>query len=253
MTSAKTFRENPFCGFEDQLNASGKNLVLFMPLPHITSYGLGEGPPTVDTVKALLDALWIENAISVFDLRPPIMTRFAIGGFSSGGNTALQSVRFHPKEIDELYLFDPGRWTGNERLASWIKAAPNHRLRMTGGGYNQLNMINKVKELAGSDVLLINDRLDYWHTNKLYHGALSEDGKPDEGFDPAPPPGTTVTPVLPATKEKNIFLVSFPSPAPGGPCAPDAGRSLDGKRQAPDGPGRCGSGRDCGSGVGGSI
>src|SRR5262249_26135561 len=154
------------------------------------------------------------NAISVFDLRSPIMTRFAIGGFSSGGNTALQSIQFHRDEINELYLFDPGRWKGNEELIKWMRAGSDRRLRMTGGGYNQENMIAKVKELAGRDVLLINDRTDYWHTNKLYHGALSEPGKPDEGFDPAPAPGATVTKVLPATKEKDIFLVPFASPAP---------------------------------------
>jgi hypothetical protein len=214
VNSAKAFVENPRCGFEQQLHASGKNVVMVMPLPHVTSYGLGEGPPTVNTVKALLDAMWIESAISVFDLRPPVMTRFAVGGFSSGGNTALQSIKFNPKDIDELYLFDPGRWIGNERLAGWIKTGTDHRLRMTGGGYNQENMIAKVKELRGSDVLLINDKTDYWHTNALYHGALSEVGKPDEGFDPAPAAGATVTPTMPATKEKNIFLVPFASTPP---------------------------------------
>jgi len=162
--------------------------------------------------------MWMESAVSTLDTRSPIMTRFAIGGFSSGGNTALLSIKFNSKDIDELYLFDPGRWTGNERLAGWIRAGPNRRLRMTGGGYNQQNMIDKVKELAGQDVLLINDRLDYWHTNKLYHGALSEPGKPDEGFDLAPAAGATVTPVLPATKEKNIFLVPFSATPP--PVAP---------------------------------
>ena len=120
------FDPYPNCAYERQLVQSGKRVLMAFPMPHNTSYGLAEGVSAPATLRKFVKTLWMEGEVGGRADDKAVLGRVALGGFSSGGNSALQAIKDFGNSIDELYLFDPGLFKGLRAAATvaWRKQRP---------------------------------------------------------------------------------------------------------------------------------
>jgi hypothetical protein len=217
------------CGFDVQLVASAKPVVMLFPMPHVTSFGAittshltrsGSGTSGPSILDHLLRSLWADGALSPGASSAPMTKRLALGGFSLGGDICLESWNANREHVDELYLFDPGKGIPGS-VASWLAANPTRRLRMMGCAYSETHALAIAASLVKNAMAppanwfaKPGDPL-FWY-GPAYAKALSDPSIPNniDSLDDAQNRPTTA-----ATIKSNMFVTSFHVNNPGAATA----------------------------------
>lgn len=123
-----------------QLFQAKRKSILVFPIPHTDKegvrgmdYGVLNDPSKLDeTLKLLRRALVHEKKLSpAAGSTVPILKRLAIGGFSLGGDHALEVWEANQTLIQEVYLFDPGQGIPQSgALLSWLNGDPGRKLEL---------------------------------------------------------------------------------------------------------------------------
>lgn len=199
------------CGFERQLVASGKPVVLAWPFPNGGDYGAVITASMPDMIRSLVVALWDAGRIGIG--APSVgIGRFALAGYSRGGLAALDCfANFSNRSfIDELYLFDPGQFPDSLQSVApfqqWLDGAPARfrLLRMIGGGFQHGRMLAFAASLARQDATCFPATATAWFTDPSYQIGLSPAGTPLV-FTAAGSPAAPGT----ASGDTGIFTRSF--------------------------------------------
>jgi hypothetical protein len=198
---------------------------MFFPMPHVTSFGAittsrltrpAGNPSGVSILDHLLRSLWADGSLSPSASAAPTIKRLALGGFSLGGDICLASWNANLEQVDELYLFDPGKGIPAS-VAPWLTAKRDRRLRMMGCAYSETNALGIAASLAKSGATAAanwsnkpGDPL-FWY-GPAYARALSDPSISNniDSLDDAQSPPTTT-----ATKKSNVFMTSFHTDNPG--------------------------------------
>ncbi len=128
-------QNHPRCRFASQLTNSGKPVVLVMPAASGSDFGAACGRGAKALIGSVLTALWSGEHIGTFVREGLEPGRLAVGGFSYGGQVAIDCWRRNQLDIDELYLFDPNPGKFNRyksAMASWSRGK---MVRLIGGWY----------------------------------------------------------------------------------------------------------------------
>jgi len=169
------------CGWERQLVASRKQVILVFPLPMGSDHGDATGPRATGLVRSVLTALWDSRQIGLgHPVRPG---RMALGGYSHGGKMAMMTLQHKSNHADltEAYLFDPASFPALKgNVTAWFGAGKI--LRMIAGGYQQGRMLTFLPTLSGGTATVWPDNRDFWFTAKEYQDGLSRTGGPIEHF-----------------------------------------------------------------------
>jgi hypothetical protein len=182
-------RPHPYTGFEGQLAASKKPVLLVMPYPKNdsqgrTSYGDALKADLPKVLRSLLYALWAGGAIGDKQDQGVELSRLALGGFSFGGGAATAAFGANMKATSELYLMDAEGYPDSQSLANWLKQG-DRRLCMVGGRdlAKVLAKRSEVEKLGGKNVFVAPPNPDYYDTpGTPWHAALFLPGsEPDSG------------------------------------------------------------------------
>jgi hypothetical protein len=194
----------PYAGFEGQLAASGKPVLLVMP------YGMGAKNDYGDAVTAdlkgvlasLITALWGDGHIGDEQYKGAELGRVGLAGYSAGANAA--SVAFTRIDasdksfLKELYLFDClAPFPAEPTLAAWLKRDGGNRLRLIGGQTvdkciglitslrNQLDPTTAMKSVAAApdSAAFYDTRGTTWEA-ALFPPCLSSPATPATGCGP---------------------------------------------------------------------
>ncbi len=138
-----------------------------------------------------------------------VLDRVGVGGFSSGGNSALKAIKEFGGSIDELYLFDPGKFEGSELLRPWLGGKSGRKLCMIAGGYQQTNM----PSVGLPDSMINSTSVGFWFTDLTYLKALSAPGGPIEQFDHLVTANAAAVATTPATVATGLFRIVAPNAA----------------------------------------
>jgi len=193
------------CGWERQLVASKKKVILLFPLPHGSDHGAAAGPTAASLTRSAVIALWDSKKIGDgHAIRPG---RLALAGYSHGGKMAMTALGFATNHdlIQEAYLFDPASFPflkGN--LTTWY-AKGGKTARLIAGGYQHGHMVALLPSLSAGTASVWAPSMDFWFTSAIYHGGLSRRGGPIEKLTPA---GTTPAADTPSARS-GIFLESY--------------------------------------------
>lgn len=168
------------CGFLEQLDRSGKNAILTIPIPH-DAPNLGALTQTQGLLRRILQNLRVALASLLLPAVPPIpikRTKVAVGGFSLGAGLAYQVLGANAEGVNEFYWFDPDPPTQNQVdfLGQWLAADATRALRLVGGkNHNALwALADKLQgKAAVPGNLSVIPEEGFWHTSKLYEAAVS--------------------------------------------------------------------------------
>lgn len=206
---------NPACRFAMQLEATGRPVLLVLPVSNggafspFTNRSLTHG----DRAPSLLDALVTAVYADVHGFateHPPRagVRRVGIAGFSFGGGAALESFHANKTRVGDVILFDPENLGGSaHELRAWA-TQPDHRLRLVGGMHlgamrdlahgvegalhaNPLATTADAEAVASRSVLLWPAREDFYERSADYVHALQRRDAPLVGWLDAPERGTT--------------------------------------------------------------
>ena len=125
----------PRCRFASQLTNSGKPVVLVIPAASGSDFGAARGRGAKALIGSVLTALWSGEHIGTFIREGLEPGRFAVGGFSYGGQVAIDCWRRNKLEIDELYLFDPNPGKFNRYASAMASWSEGKKVRLIGGWY----------------------------------------------------------------------------------------------------------------------
>lgn len=207
------------CGFMEQVERSGKNVALVVPIPH-DAPNLGKLTSTKGELRRLLQKLRVALAALLLPPMPPVPiseTRVAVGGFSLGAGHAYQVVGTNPEGVNELYWFDPDPPDATQRafLGQWLAGDPARVLRLVGGKNHGvlLELAEQLKSAAGDPShLSVIPPVGFWHDSPLYEAAVSVPpgvpGWQKPKFDANPPatPGGL-------SEKVGIFVSALPEPS----------------------------------------
>ena len=201
----------PSFGWDHQLNASSKPVLLVLPFPHNTDFGDVHVPTNASEILgSLLLALFCDGLVAANRAELPWLGRLAVGGWSSGTETALAWCTSSKGGdlVDELYMFDGcdrlhAGWPGG-LSKEWLRAKSERRVRLIGTGYSQAVYTQYAKLLNHPTVTAMPEQMDYWYTDEAYKRALSLVGEPTTMFSELQDTALTL-----ATARSNIFQDSF--------------------------------------------
>jgi hypothetical protein len=120
-------------GFEHALDACGRSVVMFFPLPH----GTGFGAAATGNLPALLDKacafLWSIGQLGAGASALP-RGKLALAGYSAGGAGLWAALDANKASVSEVYSFDAnGVGAQGAALAQWAWNTSNFRLRLATG------------------------------------------------------------------------------------------------------------------------
>ncbi len=119
-------------GFEDALVKSGKNVVLFHPLPSGNSFGDSRGVRLPTLLSQAMALLWSNQAVGV-DTGNVQVGRLGVAGYSAGGQGLWDAFRNNKALVKEIYAFDPiGTVAHGDQAIQWACTTADARLRMVG-------------------------------------------------------------------------------------------------------------------------
>jgi hypothetical protein len=220
----------PNAGFEGQLDASGKAIILVIPLPHADVDTEGKTRATAarlrELLTSLLVALWSDGSIGADNDSAPSLGRLALLGLSAGGSGAYAALKNNGASVDELYLMDPSEHiAGNKKklVKEWfLKGAKgNRKLRMVAGyGLSEMQTLRReivadAPDRAG-DLSISPPDASFFNTpGNFYHQAVIPRGASpsEEILDVPSNAGTSAVSKL--SRETGVFLAS-----PGGIAEP---------------------------------
>ena len=131
---------HPPTGFEGQLAASGKAVVLAMPFPHgaTNDYGVAQTNGFGYLMSALGIALAADGALSEekAGIERISVTRKGVSGFSVGAGNAQLAFGQNQGSVKELYLFDHLSFDSLDKdtIRAWLKRGDT-RLCLVGGRF----------------------------------------------------------------------------------------------------------------------
>ena len=167
---AKKLTQIQNCGFERQVSEAKKPVIFVTPQHHVSDYGDSANENWPKTLQHLKTALWADNHIGGSIATGLDLGKKALAGFSFGGIPLFAALKPHPKQIDELYLFD-AKGFDPAALQKWF-ALGGKKLRMFGGGFEHKGMLDLEKALSTSSAITRPDTLDAWGTDRLYQTAV---------------------------------------------------------------------------------
>jgi hypothetical protein len=174
-------------GFEGQLVASNKPVLLVFPIPQgeatqtrrATDHGL------VTVIQSLLTALFADGSIGMDQNATPTLDLLGVSGYSAGGTPAITAFKNNADSISELYLFDPTVALPVDTISKWFKQ-PRRKLRMVGGSFLTPAAMNKIKQdlladpknaARAADVSFIPQSTDFYDTpGNTYHAYMFPPG-----------------------------------------------------------------------------
>ncbi|MGZ5090778.1 MAG: hypothetical protein ACXWCY_08830 [Burkholderiales bacterium] len=162
-----------FCGFERQVAEAKKPLVFITPVPHASDYGDAGNNRWSALLPSLMLALWAEDAVGKSVAQGLTLGRKALAGFSHGAMVTFATLKSHPEEVDEVYLFDPPKFEATQIgiLTPWLGRG-GKRLRLIGGGISHDAMIAFAAG-KGSNITVNPTTADYWLKSPLYLAAVN--------------------------------------------------------------------------------
>lgn len=181
----------PHTGFEGQIAASRKPVILMMPYPHGENMDFGDAitRQLPMLVESLLRALWGAALIGLDQKQPIALKRLGLSGFSAGGGAATaawSALRKVESRLKELYLFDPAGAPAGSDIAEWLKADSDRRACFIGGQYYQkMATLADAIKAKGASALLLPPSADYYSARGTPWGAsqslLDKNLNPDMG------------------------------------------------------------------------
>lgn len=225
----------PNAGFEGQLDASGKAIILVVPLPHGDVDTEGKTRATAarlgEILASLLVALWSNGAVGADSDSGPSLGRLALLGLSRGGSGAYAALKNNAASIDELYLMDPSEriaankktlvkdWflnstKGNPGTKGNLSTKSDRKLRMVAGfGLPEMQALQKeivatAPDRAGDLSISPSDASFFNTPGNLYHRAVIPRGaSPSEEILDVPSHAGTPQ-VSKLSGETGVFLTS---------------------------------------------
>lgn len=130
----------PHTGFEGQLAASGRPVILVMPYPkgEQGAYSEASGIHLPSIIESLLRALWNDTEIGLKEKRSVTLKRLGLAGFSAGGaaaTVAWNNLHTVESRLKELYLFDPVALPDKKKLKIWLDRGKENRVCLVGGKF----------------------------------------------------------------------------------------------------------------------
>ena len=153
-TSPSRWLPFPRAGLEGQLARSGRRVLLVLPWPSESQFGVAERSALPDLLASLVVAAHATGIIAAARPAPVEMGRVGLAAYSHGGDAAIKawllpSVR---DRCSELYLFDANsteKLTKDEKLVrDWLARDRTRKLRMIGGSLQHSRMLGLADRLA---------------------------------------------------------------------------------------------------------
>jgi hypothetical protein len=120
-------------GLEDALHRSGKKVILVMPLPVGTGFGVAEGPQLASHLASIRALLYARGKIGVGQ-QSISGNKLGLAGYSAGGLGLYPCLRANRALVNELYCFDPNDDDKHiAEVAQWAFETADFKLRLAGG------------------------------------------------------------------------------------------------------------------------
>jgi outer membrane protein OmpA-like peptidoglycan-associated protein len=212
------FRSYPFAWWPKQIAKSGKKIVMCMPIPNVTNFGVVNSPAGLGSnrpsklLKSLMLALFCDKSLqNQAETRPTKVGKLAIAGWSSGTDTVYNWCKSGAKDaklVDELYLLDGKSTAGSpipwdSILKAWHQKKTTRRIRNMATSYTlNYSMILKKHWKGESFYWSKPEDSHYWGSDPVYLKALIPLGNSSWKFSKKGEPPSN------ATSHTGIYLDS---------------------------------------------